>query len=876
MPGAEPVSVEDALKEELADMDSLVCHKYHIRSVELGQQKNEFVAQAAEHVKSCFDRNGVPISEEELSQIAALQVHLAGCHVSQLLRSKLVAQSGLVLDLAEAQPLDLQQAQQQLDFEQPALVIGSPAAGPSQLFKRPAKKGSEEQRVMSRPDGPEALRTTIALYRKQVKEERLFLHVHPDSAVSWQDPELVALQGLEGVRTVKGPSCYWRLYSPEGKPASAVHKKSSTLARADVKFLTNSSAIADALQKLTLELSGAMLARSLQKFDRQLGPAKSLLPEELVRVLDALRSHLQEGGHLSDLDLKYGGPVPSQPHFDFSAKELQEDYDKFWDNITGEELPVPLVKKAREEEIRWVRSIGLYDKVPRAEADSRGIQPIKIRWVDVNKGLPGDRKHYNIRSRLVGKELKAKTKGALLAHELFSAMPPWEMVKSLLSLLVSDGVSTDDLVLGVFDISRAHFMAPASRELFVELPEEDRLAGEENFIGRLSRSMYGFRDASRNWMEDWQGLLQEEGYAIGVANPALFWNERQRSRGAVHGDDFYVLGSVQAVDSMAAALKSRYSVRESHRLGFGQGCTQHASILNRVVFLGELNGRRFVQIEADKRHTEIILTALSLDKGSAKGVTSPSTKPSDSEAEKFQHGLKLSAAETALFRSCVMRASFLSQDRADLGEAVKCLAQGMAAPTRAHFQALKRLGRYLLHRPNMAIRFWQQAFSPVITCMVDSDHAADRISRKSTTGMVVRLGSHTIKTTSNLQTSVGLNVSEAEFYALVHGGAHGLGLRSYFADLGLSMEVVIQSDSNAARAFASRRGLGKQRHVMTRYLWLQERVRCKHLSITKIRSEDNCSDILTKSMPASTLDRHMEAMGFLQVEASMFHKSTKV
>ena len=71
--------------------------------------------------------------------------------------------------------------------------------------------------------------------------------------------------------------------------------------------------------------------------------------------------------------------------------------------------------------------------------------------------------HYNLRSRFVGKELKAKTKHALLAHELFSAMPTWEMVKSLLSLLVTDGVSSESLVLGVFDISTALHGSCSSR-----------------------------------------------------------------------------------------------------------------------------------------------------------------------------------------------------------------------------------------------------------------------------------------------------------------------------------------------------------------------------------------------------------------------------
>ena len=75
-----------------------------------------------------------------------------------------------------------------------------------------------------------------------------------------------------------------------------------------------------------------------------------------------------------------------------------------------------------------------------------------------------------------------------------------------------------------------------------------------------------------------------------------------------------------------------------------------------------------------------------------------------------------------------------------------------------------------------------------------------------------------MKGTSNMQTALGLNVGEAGFYALVHGGCHGLGFQAFLQDLGMDLKLVVESDSNSARAFTSRRGLGKQRHVQTRYL----------------------------------------------------------
>ena len=86
-------------------------------------------------------------------------------------------------------------------------------------------------------------------------------------------------------------------------------------------------------------------------------------------------------------------------------------------------------------------------------------------------------------------------------------------------------------------------MAKAQRELYIEIPEEDKLLGDGDVIGRLNQGMYGFRDASNGWMKDWQELLRSDGYDIGVANPALFKCDSQKSKGAVHGDDFYVLAN---------------------------------------------------------------------------------------------------------------------------------------------------------------------------------------------------------------------------------------------------------------------------------------------------------------------------------------------
>ena len=97
-----------------------------------------------------------------------------------------------------------------------------------------------------------------------------------------------------------------------------------------------------------------------------------------------------------------------------------------------------------------------------------------------------------MRCRLVGRELRAKTKGTFLAHELFIAMPPWESFKVLLGLVVSDDVpGAEKLEIAILDISRAHFMALMDREACIELPQEDKLPEDCDAVGFLLRSVYG-------------------------------------------------------------------------------------------------------------------------------------------------------------------------------------------------------------------------------------------------------------------------------------------------------------------------------------------------------------------------------------------------
>ena len=132
---------------------------------------------------------------------------------------------------------------------------------------------------------------------------------------------------------------------------------------------------------------------------------------------------------------------------------------------------------------------------------------------------------------------------------------------------------------------------------------------------------------------------------------------------------------------------------------------------------------------------------------------------------------------------------------------------------------------------------------------MDSDWAGDKETRKSTSGGIIRLGSHCIKTWSVTQSSPALSSCEAEYYALVDGASRALGVEAAARELGIIAEELVveaQTDSSAAKSYASRRGAGRVRHIEVRWLWLQQAVAEGRFRLVKVLGADNPADVLTK------------------------------
>ena len=208
-------------------------------------------------------------------------------------------------------------------------------------------------------------------------------------------------------------------------------------------------------------------------------------------------------------------------------------------------------------------------------------------------------------------------------------------------------------------------------------------------------------------------------------------------------------------------------------------------------------------------------------------------------------------------------ANYLGADRADIQHSTKELCRLMSKPTRRAMAKLKELARYLKGRPEVALVYEFQYEPGCLTVYVDSDWAGCHRTRKSTSGGMICHGSHLVKSWSTTQGTIALSSGEAELYSNIEGAARAMGAQSLADDLGWSVSLVMWTDSSAGKSIACRQGLGKVRHLETKFLWLQQAVFQKRLEIRKIKGTENPADVLTKYLSVVDMQRVLEKVGII-------------
>lgn len=195
--------------------------------------------------------------------------------------------------------------------------------------------------------------------------------------------------------------------------------------------------------------------------------------------------------------------------------------------------------------------------------------------------------------------------------------------------------------------------------------------------------------------------------------------------------------------------------------------------------------------------------------------------------------------------------------RPDIAHAVGVVSRFNQNPGIPHWNAVKRIFKYLKRTSNYKIVFKQSGNEqPVGYC--DSDWAGDEDNSKSTAGYIFMFAGGVVSWASKKQTVIALSTCEAEYMTLTLAAQEAIWIKELLNELfPNSTEAIKIFCDNQGAIDLSKTGKYKTRtkHIRIRYHFIRECISNGDVRISKIETENQIADYLTKVLSKQKFKR---------------------
>lgn len=373
----------------------------------------------------------------------------------------------------------------------------------------------------------------------------------------------------------------------------------------------------------------------------------------------------------------------------------------------------------------------------------------------------------------------------------------------------------------------------------------------ENLVCRLNKSLYGLKQASRNWFSKFSTTLQEAGFQQSMADYSLFTK--------VNGDSF--TGVLIYVDDI---LITGNNLQEMKRL--------KSFLLKqfRIKDLGDLKYFLGIEFSRSKKGLFMSQRKYALDILQDAGLTG-------ARPEKFpmEQNVKLKPTDGVLlkdptrYRRLVGKLIYLTVTRPDIVYSVQNLSQFMHQPRKPHMEAALRVLRFIKGTPGQGLLF-PTVNNLELRAYCDSDHAGCPTTRRSTTGYCVFLGDSLVSWKSKKQSTVARSSAEAEYRAMAITCLEITWMRYILRDLKVKQKgpAPLHCDNQAALHIAANPVYHERtKHIEIDCHIVREKLQAGEISPIYIRSRDELADIFTKALGGDSFNYLSHKLGLRNIHS---------
>lgn len=484
-------------------------------------------------------------------------------------------------------------------------------------------------------------------------------------------------------------------------------------------------------------------------------------------------------------------------------------------------------RAACREELESLRKRKVFELV----LPPKGRKVIKNRWVFDLKS-DGRKK-----ARLVAKGF-SQVEG-IDYDEIFSPVVRYETVRMMIAL-----AALKDWHISGLDVKTAFLYGELDEELYMEQPEGFKIPGQQNKVMRLKRAIYGLKQAALAWWRALDKSMAVLGCTRLLSDSGLFVNKEKTIVAIVYVDDVLFLGRDKAA---IVSLKQRFMNRwECRDLGDAQEFLR--------MRIKKSNGRILID-QVD--YLNKVLHRFSLQ--NAKSVPTPLPEGYQPKPNKASPDPEIRASFQQVIGSLLY---IMLGTRPDIAFAVVKLSQFAANPTEDHLNRALYICRYLIGTSNYALVYDGKSDGGLVA-YADSDWASDPITRKSTTGYLVKLAKGVFSWNSRAQKSIALSSTEAEYMSLSDTSRQLVWIRTLFQELGINLGPIPLCGDNQGSIFLASNPVQEKRikHIDLRYHYIREIIRQKQIELFFIEGAENPADLFTKNLGRIKFLKFREQLG---------------
>ncbi|KAH9725530.1 protein kinase domain-containing protein [Citrus sinensis] len=452
-----------------------------------------------------------------------------------------------------------------------------------------------------------------------------------------------------------------------------------------------------------------------------------------------------------------------------------------------------------------------------------GKVPIDCKWVYKIK-FRSDGSVERYKARLVAKGFTQKE--GLDYHETFSPVAKLTIVRCVLVV-----AAIKNWPLYQLDVHNAFLHGDLHEEVYMKPPPGFCQQGK-HLLFRLQKSLYGLKQASRNWFEKFSSVLRLAGFKQSHCDYSLFTSTIGSSITVVlvYVDDIVITGNNElAIKALKDFLHHRFHMKDLGILKYFLGIEIARS--SKGIFLSQ---RKYA--------LEILNDAGLLG---AKPIDFPMVQnlkldPDDGDI----------LEDPSLFGRLVGRLLYLTITRPDLVYSVQKLSQFVSNPRKPHLDVAYKILAFLKSSPGKGILLSSNS-SFQIEAYCDSDWGGCVTTRRSVTVYCVFLGESPISWKSKKQATVARSTAEAEYRAMASATCELIWLKSLLHDLGVSHPQPMQlyCDNKTALHIAANPVFHERtKHIELDCHFVREKIQARLIKTAHVSSAHQIVDIFTKAL----------------------------